>query len=396
MDMYLTEVSQQINELISSEGSNDQKIIAGVESLAAVHGDEIFSRFFGLVVGKVFTAESSRKHWDSIVLLADKMVTAEFRGKGFFPALVHHFYHVERELESPRIHDALFFDNIMRSSVTDGLTGLYNQTYFKAQLSSAVTKARRNQDAFFSIILFDLDHFKKYNDTCGHLAGDRALKQVAAIIRGCLREYDIAARYGGEEFALLLPHADKTTAYKVAERIRRAVEAEKFDGQELLPSGNLTISGGLACAIMNNLDAEMLINIADAEMYKAKNRRNSIYPVEDDRRRCSRKNVKSLIEYATVEGSLFRPALSIDISEHGLAFGTEDLFSPGASISLRFTRPFWTASHQVTAKVRQCRREGELMYVGLEFDLSLDSLLHDLPGGIIASPRFVDHYAGGN
>lgn len=365
----------QLKTLIQANCKNDSLLIAGIQGLATLHGDEVYRNFFLLMTGKRFSTTEALNHWQESLRHRESFINPEYHDAALLPSLFHYLHTVVCELEFPRVIEFSYLDNVMLSSVTDGLTGLYNQAYFKGQLSKFLNLTKRNDDYCFSLILLDLDHFKNYNDTLGHLAGDKALKCVADIIRSCLREYDIAARYGGEEFGLLLPSTDKTTAFTVAERIRSTVEAEFCQGRNLMSTGSLTISGGIALSGADGSDLEGLIVAADKELYRAKSQRNSIYPVGDDRRNNIRKKVNSLVEYATLEGSLFRPALSIDISEKGMAIGCENLFVPGTPVNLRFTRPFWVENHQATAVVRQCRRQGELVYVGLEFEDCLDSLL---------------------
>ena len=189
-----------------------------------------------------------------------------------------------------------------------------------------------------------------------------------------MRDGDIAVRYGGEEFALLLPNVDRHTAFSVAERIRKGVEQHVFPKQELLDSGNLTISGGIAIFPDSGESTAAIIQAADKELYKAKERRNCIYSFSEDRRRNSRRPVRSLVEYASFNGSLYRPALSTDISEHGMGLGCENTLTEGMSLSLRLTKPYWPENIQLTARVRQVRRKGEMIYLGLEFDQPLDSV----------------------
>ena len=278
------------------------------------------------------------------------------------------------EFSDPRIIEGEYLYNITRSSVTDGLTGLYNQTYFKKILEKTIYNQRRSGESSFALVFLDLDHFKQYNDRCGHLLGDEALRICAEIINKNLRNGDIAVRYGGEEFALLLPKLDRHTAFSVAERIRKGIEEHNFSRQELLDSGNLTISGGISLFPDSGATSNEIIQAADKELYKAKERRNSIYSFSEDRRMYSRRPVKSLVEYASFEGALYRPALSTDISEHGMGIGCESPLEEGMTLSLRLTKPYWPENIYLSATVRQVRRKDELISVGLEFDQSLDSL----------------------
>jgi diguanylate cyclase (GGDEF)-like protein len=146
---------------------------------------------------------------------------------------------------------------------TDGLTALYNRRYFSEQLEK-LSQTHRQQGQSLSLILMDIDDFKKYNDSFGHPAGDRLLKKVARVVLDTARSQDIAARYGGEEFAVILPRCGRSVALEIAERIRVAIGAIG-DYQ-----GSITISVGVGTLPDQADDALTLIEFADRSMYFAK------------------------------------------------------------------------------------------------------------------------------
>ncbi|MGH7265012.1 MAG: sensor domain-containing diguanylate cyclase, partial [Candidatus Rokuibacteriota bacterium] len=154
-------------------------------------------------------------------------------------------------------------------SVTDGLTGLYNHKHLLETLATEVARCRRLKHPF-SILMIDLDHFKEYNDTYGHLAGDAVLSRISALFKASIRNIDYAARYGGEEFCLLLPEVGIDGAMRAAERLRLRVAGEKF-GPEDQPA-SVTISIGVAEFPEHGEGPEMLIASADAALYDAKRR----------------------------------------------------------------------------------------------------------------------------
>jgi len=150
-----------------------------------------------------------------------------------------------------------------RLSVTDGLTGLYNRRHLMGTLANEVQRSRRLRRAF-SVLLADVDHFKQYNDTHGHLGGDGVLVKLAEILRQTTRGVDSVARYGGEEFLVMLIEAPIATAAAVGERLRARVAAEEFGG------GRVTVSVGAAEYPTHGETPEELIASADAAMYQAK------------------------------------------------------------------------------------------------------------------------------
>jgi len=151
-----------------------------------------------------------------------------------------------------------------RLSVTDALTGLYNRRHLMGTLANEVQRSRRLRRTF-SVLLADVDHFKQYNDTQGHLGGDGALVKIAEILRQTTRGVDSVARYGGEEFVVMLIEAPIATAAAVGERLRARVAAEDFG------AGRLTVSVGAAEYPTHGETPEELIGSADAAMYQAKN-----------------------------------------------------------------------------------------------------------------------------
>jgi diguanylate cyclase (GGDEF)-like protein len=151
-----------------------------------------------------------------------------------------------------------------RLSVTDALTGLYNRRHLMGTLANEVQRSRRLRRTF-SVLLADVDHFKQYNDTQGHLGGDAALVKIAEILRQTTRGVDSVARYGGEEFVVMLIEAPIATAAAVGERLRARVAGEDFS------AGRLTVSVGAAEYPTHGETPEELIASADAAMYQAKN-----------------------------------------------------------------------------------------------------------------------------
>ncbi len=154
-------------------------------------------------------------------------------------------------------------EELERLSVTDGLTGLFN----RRRLMEAVTdEARRSQRLkhTFALLMVDVDHFKKYNDSFGHLAGDGVLSRVATLLREATREVDHVARYGGEEFLVMLPETGMPEALEIAERIRARIADEVFPGRRM------TVSIGVAEFPLHGDTPEQVIAAADEALYEAK------------------------------------------------------------------------------------------------------------------------------
>lgn len=151
----------------------------------------------------------------------------------------------------------------------DPLTGLYNRRQLMTDLHEEVQRARR-YGIPFSLFMLDIDYFKNYNDTNGHLAGDELLKQMAALLKPNVRACDKVARYGGEEFVIILPQTDLKGAMAVAEKLRRLIEEYEFPGKESQPGGKITVSIGVAAFSDHADNHEVLLHMADQAMYQAK------------------------------------------------------------------------------------------------------------------------------
>jgi len=152
-------------------------------------------------------------------------------------------------------------------AITDGLTKLYLQRYFVFKAEEEIKRANRYSQPM-SILMMDLDNFKKINDTYGHLDGNRVLVLVADTIRKCTRETDIPARYGGEEFAVLMPMTDKNNAAIVAERIRASIQSKEIQLNDV--TVKVTVSIGVASLPDDGSAANTILNAADDMLYQAK------------------------------------------------------------------------------------------------------------------------------
>jgi diguanylate cyclase (GGDEF)-like protein len=164
--------------------------------------------------------------------------------------------------------DEIFQKQMYESALRDGLTKAFNKKYFTDRLESEFTFAVRHV-APLTLVLFDIDHFKKVNDTHGHQAGDYVLSEISTLLTGALRAEDVFARYGGEEFAVICRGSDVNQGQIVAERMRKAVEQHKFvfEGTHI----PLTISVGVAGLPDPAVkDAAELVSLADQSLYKSK------------------------------------------------------------------------------------------------------------------------------
>jgi len=160
-------------------------------------------------------------------------------------------------------------EEAVRLSYTDDLTEMYNHRFFIQQLTMEVERQSRYPSPL-SLLMIDIDYFKHYNDTNGHLAGDQVLRAISILIQHGVRQTDIVARYGGEEFSAILINTNKEKAMEIAERVRRNVAETRFPNETAQPNRNLTVSIGVATFSPSISTLTDLIRQADHSLYRAK------------------------------------------------------------------------------------------------------------------------------
>ncbi len=167
------------------------------------------------------------------------------------------------------IKNAELHQETVNLSKTDSLTGLFNRRVFKDMLLKELQRAKRYNHPF-SLIMIDIDNFKKYNDSFGHPEGDSVIKSLAQVFRASTRDVDTIARYGGEEFIIILPETSKQDAANIAERIRRNFKRINFYPRAAAKPLNMTISLGVATFPKDGTIAELLVNNVDNALYQSK------------------------------------------------------------------------------------------------------------------------------
>lgn len=174
------------------------------------------------------------------------------------------------------VRNAQVFKETEQFAIRDGLTGSYNYRYFAQHLADQAAEAVKNETAL-SLIMIDIDHFKKINDNYGHLVGDKVLKSLARLLERNTRETDLVARYGGEEFVIVLPGAKYEDAFRIAVKLRDSVERASFLARERESSSlKITVSLGVATYPTLAASEHDLVNQADQSLYAAKETRNTV------------------------------------------------------------------------------------------------------------------------
>jgi two-component system cell cycle response regulator len=202
-------------------------------------------------------------HLDGFILLGERIKSKEYQAEEI------DVLKMFNSMLAVAITNASMYERIKELSYTDGMTQLHNYRYFEKRLSEELARAKRNSQGL-ALLILDVDHFKNYNDTLGHQAGDEALRILSNVLKETARNVDIVCRYGGEEFAAILPNMNMEGAEIFAERVREAIEIEKFPKEEVQPKGCITVSIGVSFFPNHSEEISDLIYKADLALYKAK------------------------------------------------------------------------------------------------------------------------------
>jgi diguanylate cyclase (GGDEF)-like protein len=277
---------EQIRESVLKcldDAKGDDKLIHDLNHIIAEDGQKAYPVIFHVLTNLVMEPQEAEVCWQEIIDLYESLNTALGRNVSLRTAICDYFCSIHKSLRNPKVVEIHIFETAVKASKYDSLTGLLNRQSFDEALNSEINRAKRHAKDL-SLLFFDLDDFKKVNDTLGHPAGDAALKAVAKVILKEKRVEDIAARYGGEEMVVILPETGKMNALVLGERIRQKIEKMKikYKGHNI----QLTMSGGLAAFPVNATSAAALIKCADNALYRAKGSgKNNISFFSPDKRR---------------------------------------------------------------------------------------------------------------
>jgi diguanylate cyclase (GGDEF)-like protein len=269
-----------LHELLARAGLLPEEL-----SDAPLAGGQAFSELLYVLTRMRFGPDEALGYCCEILRHHDGLNLALGRDVGLRVAVCDYFMNLHPKMRDPVIVEVQVLLQKEQGALVDELTGLYNRRYFNDAISREVERFKRFGQRF-SLLMLDVDHFKRFNDAFGHTAGDDALKTVADVLRHTARSFDHVVRYGGEEFALILPHTDSAQAVAAAERLRRAVAARPVavSGQDV----SVTVSLGTATFPEDAINARDLVCRADEALYEAKRTRNAVSCFSEKNRRFPR------------------------------------------------------------------------------------------------------------
>ena len=321
-------------------------------ALRRLHGDEVYARFIHMVSHLDLSPGEARSHWEAIALHTRQLARRLDRAVDYRVGLTDYFVHMAPRIRNPKVIEIHLFNETQAGTLKDGLTGLYNFRFFQEALLREFGQARR-LDHPLGLVFVDVDHFKRYNDSQGHAAGNAVLQKVAKVLREAVRDMDLACRYGGEEFVLLLPATDAAGALKVAERVVLGAECLRIPHPAI--SGSVTVSAG-ATSFPEDADGpEDLVEAADQAMYRAKSLgRNRAASYSPERRRHER-HPADFRGAAESKGGAKLPLTGRDLSQGGLFFVTPEAISKGQTLRLVLEFPSPGSPRKVACEARVAR-----------------------------------------
>lgn len=361
--------SGRLNDLLKRARNNCTLSRQLWESLARDAGDEIYTEALYRLTRLELSPGEAKDTMLDVLDHQEGLCQALGRNISLVTAMCDYFMQVNPMLSDPILVEVNLLRQREESAYKDELTGLSNRRAFNQEVPKEMERFRRFGQPF-TLLMLDLDHFKDFNDTYGHSAGDQALRDIAHELGDTARLLDTIVRYGGEEFALILPQTTREEAVGVAERIRQAMERHVivFAGQELPP---VTVSIGLACFPTDALDMASLVQRADQALYQAKVKRNSVRPFSDHQRSQTRYTLSDPLPLRLRDAKSQIQAMARDISFGGLLCIADRPVPRATNIELMLTDNVLGIRLPVNAQVSRVSSTGDGNYqMGLSFQLS--------------------------
>ena len=344
------------NKLITllNKSLDEKKLMRGLTALEKNYKSALYSNLLSVLSNLYFRENSARKHWDNILVHKDELESIFHRDIDLRVALLDYFLAKSKKMKNPVVVEIKIFQKTKESSIIDELTGLYNYRHFLSALKKEVRRAERYNSPI-SLLMLDIDDFKDFNDSHGHLTGNEALRRIAKLLTDNVRKVDTVARYGGEEFAVVLPETNKQGAVTIAERIREAIEKYPFPIHNGSRKRHLTVSGGVATFIVDAKTPTEFLRKADSALYIAKSQgKNTIRVYLNERRAYARINSSCIGSFWIIPSDqhIFQTK---NLSLNGILFETTRSIPIATMIEMRLNIP--TSPTQITCRARVARTE---------------------------------------
>jgi diguanylate cyclase (GGDEF)-like protein len=316
-----------INRIFCDDDQTEEQILHTVEKLYESGEKNIYARLLHVMCHLRLSPAEARKSWQAILKHRDLLESKLGRKTGFRVAMLDYFVNESRDIKNPKVIEIHVYAETARQAAIDELTGVYNRRFFDAALEREFKQAVRHKREF-SLLILDIDNFKRINDTHGHTTGDAVISALGKLLKKTIRSEDTACRIGGEEFAVILPETGPGGAEVVSEKIRTEFARLK------VAATDLSLSGGLATFPLDANSTEELIDRADQMLYFAKySGKNRVICYSRNKRRHIRYPLEWELSISRASGESGKTR-SQDISIEGISFELDEVTHPGDLMSL--------------------------------------------------------------
>jgi diguanylate cyclase (GGDEF)-like protein len=332
------ELRKRLHALLANDRCDGDRLMTRLRELRKAEGIRACSAALSVLAHLEIPEVQAERLLVDLLRHRAKVTLALGRDPGLRVAAIDYLPNVNKLLANPAVVESSELERTERSAVTDSLTRLYNRRHFGRALALEVRRSHR-YSLQLSLLMLDLDAFKRLNDRHGHLFGDLVLQRVGQELRRVVRDADSPCRYGGEEFAVILPETDRLGGLAVAERIRECILrsfAERSVGGKHV---EVTLSGGIASFPVDGEEAQALIARADQALYLAKRLgKNRISLYHSERRGAIRYPVKSTTRAGllTPTGEAASEVRPLNLSRAGALLDLDEELEQAASVELEF------------------------------------------------------------
>ncbi|HRP68016.1 MAG TPA: diguanylate cyclase [Turneriella sp.] len=316
-----------INQVFANDDADEEEIIAAADILFKSGEKNIYARLLHVMCHLRLSPSDARKTWQSILKHRDILEEKLERHVGFRVAMLDYFVNESHELKNPKVIEIRVYAETARQAAVDELTGLFNRRFFDTAIERELKQAARRHRQF-SLLILDIDNFKKINDTHGHTTGDAVISALGKLLKKLIRSEDTPCRIGGEEFAIIFPETAADGAMTVSEKIRREFSKLK------IAATDLSLCGGLTTYPDDGTTVTELIDRADQMLYFAKySGKNRVICYSQNKRRHIRYPLEWEIAI-TQKDQTSSKGKSLDVSIEGISFELDVKTEPGEKFNL--------------------------------------------------------------
>lgn len=342
-------IEDTITAILEEDPNQEELLIQKIKEGQIHHLEDgqIYSAILKVLASVEICEQDSESIWNEIIKNKNQLSQCMNREVGFRVAVFDYFTNINQKIKNPKVIDMKLFADTEKLILVDELTRLYNRRHFETALVREFKQSTRYNQSL-SLLIIDIDDFKKINDTYGHTTGDEVLTKVAKQITSFLRMEDTACRIGGEEFAVIFPQTNEEQAMIASEKLLEACRTIQLSGK------SVTFSGGIVSYPEKVKSCEDMYDLADRALYTAKySGKNQIVAYSNEKRSSLRFDANLELLFILPDKTL--KTVSKNISVTGIAFDTEDDITLNECFDVKLRE---SDSHQeINAKIKVVRKE---------------------------------------